>query len=209
MIIVGAGGMAAQLFDDLVAMQLKDVVFWSETETSYHFIKEQYPVIGTDQEVEQHFREISRDFVLCIWNIEDRMMLLDKFTRLGGTAVTLISQDTHINRYTSIGRGVVVLGGVSTEPYVNVGDYCILNKRSNYGHGCAIHPFAVIGPFAIVASDAVIGEESFVGMGAIIQPKVKVGKHVIITAGCVVTRNIADYAVVSGVPGTVRFYKKH
>lgn len=45
-----------------------------------------------------------------------------------------------------------------------------------------------------------IGDGSFIGAGAIILPGVTIGKNVIVGAGSVVTKDIADNSVVSGNP---------
>jgi acetyltransferase-like isoleucine patch superfamily enzyme len=48
-----------------------------------------------------------------------------------------------------------------------------------------------------------IGDESFIGMGARIMPGVHIGKHCIIGANCVVTRDIPDYSVAVGIPAKI------
>lgn len=44
-----------------------------------------------------------------------------------------------------------------------------------------------------------IGEEAFIGTRSIIMPGVKIGKHSVVGAGSVVTKNVPDYTVVAGV----------
>lgn len=48
-----------------------------------------------------------------------------------------------------------------------------------------------------------IGDESFIGMGAKIMAGVKIGKHCIVGANSVVTKNIPDYSVVVGIPAKI------
>jgi len=45
-----------------------------------------------------------------------------------------------------------------------------------------------------------IGDDVFIGMGAIILSGVKLGKGCVVAAGAVVTRDVAPYSVVAGVP---------
>lgn len=53
-----------------------------------------------------------------------------------------------------------------------------------------------------------IGEDAWIGSGAIILPKVqKIGKGAVIAAGAVVTKDVADYAVVVGNPAKVIKYR--
>ncbi len=208
MIIVGAGGLAAQLFDDLIYMKAKNIVFWSETETTYRCLKENFDILKTDPEVMAYFTGISRSFVVAVWDIESRKRLIQKFTDLGGELVSFITELSYISSYTSIGAGSIILYKAGTEPDVTFGKSCIINKNTSFGHGCTLSPFCCIGPSAIIASNVEIGENCYVGMGAIIQPNVKIGKNVIIAAGSIVTKNIADNAVVSGLSSKIRFFRK-
>ena len=48
-----------------------------------------------------------------------------------------------------------------------------------------------------------IGDDVFIGMGAKILPGITIGKHAVIGAGAVVTRNVPDFATVVGVPAGV------
>ena len=48
-----------------------------------------------------------------------------------------------------------------------------------------------------------VGEEAFIGIRSIIMPGVRIGKHSVVGAGSVVTRDVPDYTVVAGVPAKV------
>jgi acetyltransferase-like isoleucine patch superfamily enzyme len=51
--------------------------------------------------------------------------------------------------------------------------------------------------------DINIGEGSWIASGVIITGGVKIGCHVIVAAGSVVTKDIPDYAIVAGIPAKV------
>jgi sugar O-acyltransferase (sialic acid O-acetyltransferase NeuD family) len=207
MLIVGAGGLACQLLDDLITTKA-DIVFWSETETKYSFIKKHFKILSTDAEVVKYFGTVTSQFVVGIWDIEARKRLTEKFIKLGGKLTSFVTPFNYLSLYTTVSNGCVIMNKVSSEPDVFIGEQCILNRRANFGHGCVIGAFCSIGPYSILASDVEMSEGCFVGMGAIVQPKVKIGKNVIISAGAVVTKNIQNNAVVAGVPAQVRFFRK-
>jgi len=48
-----------------------------------------------------------------------------------------------------------------------------------------------------------IGDNVWIGGGAIINPGVKIGNNVVIASGAVVTKDVADYVVVGGIPARV------
>ena len=53
-----------------------------------------------------------------------------------------------------------------------------------------------------------IGERSWLGHGVIVLPGSRIGKHVVIAGGAVVTAGeVPDYSVVAGVPHVVRRYE--
>ncbi len=54
-----------------------------------------------------------------------------------------------------------------------------------------------------------IGDNSFIGTGAKIMAGVNLGKHCIVSAGCIVNSDVPDYSVVAGIPGKViKYYNK-
>lgn len=209
MLFVGAGGLAAQFFEDLLASNLQDVVFWSGVDTSNEFIKERFPIISTDEEVKNYFKNVSRSFVMCVGEISHRKRLTEMFVGLGGVQSSFITPFCRISPFVKkIGSCNMILNDAELEPGVVIGDYNLLNKKSKYGHGCVIGNNCEIGPMAVISAYAEIGDDTLVGINALILPRMKVGKNCIIAAGSVVTKNIPDNAVVSGVPGVVRFFKK-
>jgi len=49
-----------------------------------------------------------------------------------------------------------------------------------------------------------VGDYSFIGCGAVTLPRIKVGRNVIVGAGAVVTRDVADGKVAFGNPARAR-----
>lgn len=208
MIIVGAGGLAAQLFDDLVAINAQDIIFWTEVETKYTFIKQRFPMIKSDEEIVNYFNTVSKSFLLCVSTIEHRKMLAEKFTKLGGKIISFISPNSIISPYITVGQGSLIMSRVEIEAGVTIGNQCLINKTANVGHGCVIGANCEIAPAVILTGEVELGENTYVGARAIILPKVKVGKNAVIAAGSVVKKNVPDYAVVAGEFASIKFYKK-
>jgi len=208
MLIIGAGGLAAQLFGDLLSQNAQDVVFWSEVETKYGFIKDKYPIINSDEEVFNYFNTVSKSFVICVGSIDDRKILLERFKKMGGRATSYISPNSIISPYITVGSGSIILSRVEIEPGVNIGENCLINKTANIGHGCTIGSDCEIAPGVIITGEVLVGENSYIGTRAVILPKVKIGKNAVIAAGSIVKKDVPDNAVVSGEFASVKFYKK-
>ena len=209
MLIVGAGGLAAQLYDDLININAQHIVFWSEVDTKYHFISERYPILKTDEEVIEYFNTISRSFILCISGTENRIMLAERFKKLGGNITSFISAKSTVNAYATIGKGSLVMSRVEIEACVTLGEQCLVNKTANIGHGCIIGANSEISPGVILTGEVQLGENCFVGARAVVLPKLKIGNNVVIAAGSIVKKDVPDNAVVAGEFATVKYFKKN
>jgi UDP-perosamine 4-acetyltransferase len=199
MLIVGAGGMATQIFPDLVFMNLQDIAFWSETNTRYTFIGEKYPILQTDNEVTRFFQSTSRSYLLCVGSGPHRRGLEEKFNALGGNLVTYVSPLSTVSPYGSeLGTGTIVMSHVIIEPGVRTGRACIFNKTSNVGHGCSIGAYTELAPGVILTGEVSIGDNCYVGTRAIILPGVSIGHNSVIAAGSVVRKDVPDNALVAG-----------
>jgi UDP-perosamine 4-acetyltransferase len=209
MLIVGAGGLAAQLFDDLAVMDFPDIIFWSETDTNYSFIRERYKILKSDAEVTDYFNDNSKHFILCVGTVDGRIKMEHKFKNLGGELTSFISPFSNISEHgVSIGEGTVILRDVDIEPGASIGNLCLVNKQANIGHDCKIASFCDVGPTSLVSAGSSIGERSMIGMGSIILPGITIGCEAIISAGSIVTKKVPDRAVVSGNPAEIRFFRK-
>lgn len=198
MLVIGAGGLATQIFDDLVYMNEENVVFWSEVETPYPFIRDIYDIIDNDEAVKAHFNTVSRDFVLCVSiNNGNRRKLAEKFIQLGGKLSGFISPRSYISKHgTKFDPGVTILSHAIFEPNCHVGEGSLINKTASAGHGCRIGKYCELAPGVMLMGDVEIGDDSFIGPGAIILPKVKIGRNCKISAGCVIRKNIPDNSLV-------------
>lgn len=197
------------MFDDLLKLPTGLVTFWSGTETKYSFLKEAFSILGTDDEVVNHFRQHGNSFVVCVGGVENRKMLLDKFTRLGGVPRTFISPHSTISPFAKIGEGSLILSRVELEAYAVIGKNCLLNKTANIGHGCVLGDNCEVTPGVILTGEVIVGNDSSIGTGSIVLPKIHIGNNVTLAAGSLVKKNVPDNAVVSGDFSTVKFFKKN
>jgi acetyltransferase-like isoleucine patch superfamily enzyme len=103
-----------------------------------------------------------------------------------------IEQNVHIVCGSSIeiGDGATITGNVAIvdveHPYEDVNDKTRIGDRirtrGNY---------------------VLIGQGAFIGFGAVILPNVKIGRHAVVGAHSVVTRDVPDYCVVAGNPAQI------
>lgn len=108
-----------------------------------------------------------------------------------------------ISRYSKIGNGTVVFAGAVLNANSIIGKHCIINTAAVVEHDCILEDFVHVSPNASLAGNVTVGEGSHIGIGATIIQGIKIGKWVTVGAGAVVINDIADYAVVAGIPAKV------
>jgi acetyltransferase-like isoleucine patch superfamily enzyme len=136
--------------------------------------------------------QFGRDVV--IWNF----VVVGDNTRIGNR--------TRIASFCDIGKNVVI------------GDNCNIQTHVTISNGCKIGNNVFIGPNSTLLNDKfprcdyiappMIKEGAIIGGGAVVLPKVTIGRNSVIGAGSVVTRTVSPEAVVMGVPARKVMTKK-
>jgi len=83
---------------------------------------------------------------------------------------------------------------------VMMGKHCIIVAQN--------HKYLDEGYDGFEGKDILIDDHAWIGHRAIILPGVRVGKHAIVGAGAVVSKNIPDYAIAVGNPAVVKKYRR-
>ncbi len=123
----------------------------------------------------------------------------------------------------NVGQGVDFDNGcnIIMRDHANIGSYATLGgphatitigRHVMMGTQCMIiaqnHKYLEEGYDGFVGKDVLIDDHAWIGNRVIILPGVRVGKHAIVGAGSVVSKDVPDYAVVAGNPATVKRYRK-
>ena len=107
--------------------------------------------------------------------------------------------DVTIGDYTRIGIHCTVIGPVCIGHHVNLAQGITVTALN--------HNFADtnrrIDEQGISTKPVVIGDDVWIGANAVILPGVTIGRHVVVAAGAVVTKDVPDSCVVAGVPAKV------
>jgi acetyltransferase-like isoleucine patch superfamily enzyme len=104
--------------------------------------------------------------------------------------------DVTIGDHTRIGIHCTVIGPVCIGNNVNLAQGITVTALN--------HNFAdsnrKIDEQGISTKPVVIGDDVWIGANAVILPGVTIGRHVVVAAGAVVTKDVPDYSLVAGVP---------
>lgn len=206
MIVVGAKGFAKEVLELLINANYNvgAISFYDDVNIDSHKLFNQFNILHSYEEVKDWFTKTNTEFILGVGNPFIRRNLNEKFKKLGGVSVTLISENATVGSYdTVIGNGTSICDGVRITNSVKIGNNCLINLNTTIGHDCNIGDFVEICPNASISGNCIIGKNSFIGTGAIINPGIEIGEGVIIGAGAVVTKNISSNCTAVGVPANV------
>jgi acetyltransferase-like isoleucine patch superfamily enzyme len=107
--------------------------------------------------------------------------------------------DVTIGDYTRIGIHCTVIGPVCIGNHVNLAQGITVTALN--------HNFADtnrrIDEQGISTRPVVIGDDVWIGANAVILPGVTIGRHVVVAAGAVVTKDVPENTIVAGVPAKV------
>ena len=133
---------------------------------------------------------------------------------------TKIWHFSHIQSGARIGKKCVFGQNVNVGNNVSVGDYCKVQNNVSIYEGVTLEDYVFCGPSMVFTNildpkckypqvgaqfyvKTLVKEGASIGANATIVCGITLGKHCLIGAGSVVTKDIPDYALVVGVPGKV------
>ncbi len=121
-----------------------------------------------------------------LFNSDSKLIVGDGFRSNSYLHIGVVSSVT-------IGQNVLVASGV----------YISDHSHGAYGNQSSSNPRIAPVDRPLYVAPVVIGDNVWLGERSVILPGVRVGDGVVVGAGAVVTKDIADYSIVVGVPAKV------
>jgi len=112
----------------------------------------------------------------------------------GEDTQTIIGDDTTIRECVTVNRGTKALG------YTKIGDNCLIMATSHIAHDCIIGDHVIIVNGCGIAGHVEIGDFTVMGGLSAVHQFGKIGKHVMISGGTLVRKDIPPYVKVAREP---------
>ena len=107
--------------------------------------------------------------------------------------------DVIIGDYTRIGIHCTLIGPVTIGSHVNLAQGIVVTALNHHFEDTTLR----IDEQGISTKPITISDDVWIGANAVILPGVTIGKHVVVAAGAVVTKDVPDNCIVGGVPAKV------
>ena len=107
--------------------------------------------------------------------------------------------DVVIGKRSRIGLGNTVIGPIKIGNNVSIAQNVVFSGLNHAYEDINLAPMDQPCP----TSEIVIGDDSWIGANCVVTAGVRIGKHVVVAAGSVVTKDVEPYTVVAGNPARV------
>lgn len=107
--------------------------------------------------------------------------------------------DVIIGNHTRIGIHCTVIGPVTIGNHVNLAQGIVVTALNHNFKDTTLY----IDKQGISTNPVVIGDDVWIGANAVILPGVTIGRHAVVAAGAVVTKDVPDYCIVGGIPARI------
>jgi len=107
--------------------------------------------------------------------------------------------DVIIGDHTRIGLHCTVIGPVTIGSHVNLAQGITVTALNHNFEDAGLR----IDEQGVSTKAVTIGDDVWIGTNAVILPGVTIGRHVVVAAGAVVTKDVPDHSLVAGVPAKV------
>ncbi|MEI6853305.1 MAG: acetyltransferase [Bacteroidota bacterium] len=196
MVIVGAGGLGREILTILIEDNFQDdIVFYDENPQIEPLLYHRYPVLQNLSALKELFNNGDKRFVTAIGSPRLREKLTNKIENKGGILCSVISKRTTIFHFNPSYQGAIIQPGVGISYGVEIGTGSAIHINATIGHCVQMGRYINIGPNASVIGPCTIGDYSYISAQTCVLPNVSIGKHVIVNAGMVVDRDLADYEI--------------
>ncbi len=198
-VIVGAGGYARAIHDAITGEDVYDVLGFVDN----HAIAGQL-FCGLPVQLESDFVASGYNGGIVVGlgdNALREKVVLGLRKRLPNTSFPVITHPRAIvSRSARIGHGSVILGGAVVGANVEIGEFGSIWSNAVIEHDSIASDFVTLAPSATTGGSVTIGARTFLGLGCQILHNIRVGSDCVISAGAVVSSNVADLSVMIGVP---------
>ena len=202
LILIGGGGHCHACIDVIESTQKFQIIGIIDTKDKIGQFVLGYPIIGDDADLP---KTINKDtwFIITLGHIKSsalRRSLFEKLENLEANIATVVSGNALISKYSSVGKGTIVMHRATVGAGSKIGQNCIINTNANIEHDTVVGNDVHISTHAVVNGNCELKDGVFIGSNTTIFHGISIESDTMIGAGSLVTKNITEKGIYYGNP---------
>lgn len=200
-IIVGASGFGREIVQYVEDINLIEPIweiqgFLDDNLNALDSVKSDFKIIGTIKDYEPK----EDDYFVCALAFpEVKKKIVEQLKGRGAKFVSIIHPTVRINKYATIGEGVVITPNSNVNCGATVGDFVsVLN--SGIGHDAHVGDYTTLSGRCSINGHVNVGNCVYMGCNVCIAPSKKIGDNAVLGMGSVVVANVKPNTTVFGNP---------
>ena len=131
---------------------------------------------------------------------QDRKRVYDFFKGFGYHFASYVSSRAFVWRNVSIGENTFIFENNVIQPFVTIGNNCILWSGNHVGHRSNVSDHVFLSSHVVVSGYCDIGESSYFGVNSTIHNNIQIAERCLVGAGAMITKNTLPDLVYVGSP---------
>ena len=192
LVLIGAGEFAEIAFQYFTFDSSREVVAFSvEREYIKKTSIEDRPVVAYEELVDK-FPSTDFDIFVAIPSSQLNRLRTRFYLDLKGKGyefATYVSTKAFVWRNAKIGENTFIFEGNVIQPFVEIGNNCVLWSGNHIGHRTIIRDNVFISSHAVISGYCEIGEGCFIGVNSTFNDHVKISPNCVIGSGALITKD--------------------
>ncbi len=166
----------------------------------------QYPVLGPSEAVLDFVKKGYYVHYTLHFNAKakhQRVELLEAYQIPLEQNATAVHPRAYLDPSTKIGYGCVLCAYATTSFGAIIGHYNHLYTNCFVGHNSEIKNYVTQAAHSVLGGRNIINDGAHIGLNSTTREDITIGKYAIIGMGSVITKDVADYSVMIGNPGSL------
>jgi sugar O-acyltransferase (sialic acid O-acetyltransferase NeuD family) len=157
------------------------------------------------ENIEQLFPPDKFDMHIAIgYNTQNtvREKFFHEAKKKGYKLLTYISTKT-TNYAASIGENCFIFEDNTIQPFVEIGNNCILWSGNHIGHHSKVMDNVFVSSHVVISGHCLIGNNSFLGVNSTLRDGIKIAPFTTLGAGCLIVKDTEENATYIGTKATI------